>query len=153
MTKKIILGLFSVFVLIQFVRPARNNSKVNEPDEIFKHYPAPVRIQSMIRTSCYDCHSNNTKYPWYAEIQPLAWWLNHHVEEGKDELNFSDFAAFNSRYKSHKLDEIMELVKEREMPLKSYLITHSEARLSDAQRKEIGKWAGELRTLIKAREP
>ncbi len=152
MTKKILAGLLFLMIIIQFVKPEKNESIVNEPDDIFKHYPATDGIKVLIRTSCYDCHSNSTKYPWYAEIQPLGWWLNYHIKEGKDELNFSDFAAFNSRYKSHKLDEIMDLVKKGEMPLKSYLITHSEANLSDEQRKEIVEWAGELRTLIKARE-
>ncbi len=83
----------------------------------------------------------------------MAWWLNYHIKEGKDELNFSDFAAFNTRFKSHKLDEIMELVDKKEMPLKSYLITHSEARLSEKDRKEIIKWAGELKARIKGTEP
>lgn len=135
MTKKILLGLLSLFILIQFFRPSRNLSTAPEPDEIFSHYPASESIKAMIKTSCYDCHSNNTRYPWYAGIQPLAWWIDHHIEEGKGELNFSDFTAFNIRYKSHKLDEIMEVINEREMPLKSYLITHSGARLTDAQRK------------------
>jgi hypothetical protein len=153
MTKKILLGLLSLFILIQFFRPSRNLSTAPEPDEIFSHYPASESIKAMIKTSCYDCHSNNTRYPWYAGIQPLAWWIDHHIEEGKGELNFSDFTAFNIRYKSHKLDEIMEVINEREMPLKSYLITHSGARLTDAQRKEIVKWADELRGVIKPREP
>jgi len=153
MTKKILLGLLSLFILIQFFRPSRNLSAAPEPDDIFSHYPASESIKAMIKTSCYDCHSNNTRYPWYAGIQPLAWWLDHHIEEGKGELNFSDFAAFNTRYKSHKLDVIMEVINEREMPLKPYLITHSEARLSDAQRKEIVKWADELREVIKPRDP
>ena len=153
MTKKILLGLLSLFILIQFFRPSRNLSAAPEQDDIFSHYPASESIKAMIKTSCYDCHSNNTRYPWYAGIQPLAWWIDHHIEEGKGELNFSDFTAFNIRYKSHKLDEIMEVINESEMPLKSYLITHSGARLSDEQRKEIVKWADELREVIKPRDP
>lgn len=153
MAKKILLGLLSLFILIQFFRPSRNLSTAPEPDDIFSHYPASENIKAMIKTSCYDCHSNDTRYPWYAGIQPLAWWLDHHIEEGKGELNFSDFAAFNIRYKSHKLDEIMKVINEREMPLKSYLLIHSGARLTDAQRKEIVKWADELREVIKPRDP
>ena len=153
MTKKILLGLLSLFILFQFFRPSRNLSTAPETDDIFSHYPASENIKAMIKTSCYDCHSNDTRYPWYAGIQPLAWWLDHHIEEGKGELNFSDFAAFNIRYKSHKLDEIMEVINEREMPLKSYLLIHSGSRLTDAQRKEIVKWADELREVIKPRDP
>ncbi len=140
-------------ILIQFIEPVRNESSASQPDDIFSRYAASDTIRAMINTSCYDCHSNNSEYPWYAEIQPLAWWLNYHIKEGKDELNFSDFAAFNTRFKSHKLDEIMELVDKKEMPLKSYLITHSEARLSEKDRKEIIKWAGELKARIKGTEP
>lgn len=140
-------------ILIQFIEPVRNESSASQPDDIFSRYAASDTIRAMINTSCYDCHSNNSKYPWYAEIQPVAWWLNYHIKEGKDELNFSDFAAFNTRFKSHKLDEIMELVDKKEMPLKSYLITHSEARLSEKDRKEIIKWAGELKARIKGTEP
>lgn len=106
-------------ILIQFIEPVRNESSAPQPYDIFSRYPASDTIRAMINASCYDCHSNNSKYPWYAEIQPLAWWLNYHIKEGKDELNFSDFAAFNTRFKSHKLDEIMELVDEKEMPLNS----------------------------------
>ena len=153
MARKILLGSVFIFVFIQFFRPIRNESKGINPDDIFNHYPATENVKAMIRTSCYDCHSNNTSYPWYADFQPFAWWLNHHIEEGKDELNFSDFAAFNTHFKSRKLDEIMELVKERNMPLPSYLLTHTEARLSDAQRKEIIKWAGEVKRGVKLTEP
>lgn len=153
MTRKILAGLLLVFILIQFIRPAKNVSSAATPDDIFNHYPAPDSIKMLIKTSCYDCHSNNTVYPWYSEIQPFAWWLNHHVEEGKNELNFSDFAAFNTRFKSHKMDEVMDEVGEKNMPLKSYLIVHTESRLTDAQRKAIVKWADEVRNIIKPREP
>ncbi len=153
MVKKILLGLLCIFIIIQLFRPSKNQSTAATPDDIFNHYAAPDSIRSLILTSCYDCHSNNTRYPWYAEIQPLAWWLDHHIEEGKGELNFSDFEAFNTRFKSHKLDEVMELVKNEEMPLKSYLLSHSEARLSPAQRLAIIKWADEVRNSIKLREP
>src|SRR6476660_3766219 len=124
MLKKILLGLLVILVLIQFIRPVKNQSSAATPDDIFNHYQAPDSIKAMIRTSCYDCHSDNTNYPWYSEIQPVAWWLDHHVEEGKNELNFSDFEAFNTRFKSHKLDEVMDEVKGENMPLKSYLISH-----------------------------
>ncbi len=153
MVKKILIGLLVIFILIQFIRPEKNISTAATPDDIFSHYPASDSIKAMIKASCYDCHSNNTKYPWYAEVQPVAWWLDHHIEEGKGELNFSEFAAFNARFKSHKLDEVMELVENEEMPLKSYLLSHKEAKLTNAQRKEIVKWADEVRNVIKPREP
>ncbi len=152
MVKKILLSLLAVFVLIQFIRPTKNQGAGNSADDIFNHYKSPDSIVRLVKTSCYDCHSNNTNYPWYAEIQPLAWWLDHHVEEGKNELNFSDFAAFNLRFKSHKLDEVMDEVKSQNMPLKSYLFAHGEARLTDQQRLAIVQWADGVRNEIKPRE-
>ena len=152
LTKKILIGIFLIFVAIQFIRPQKNLSQETSPDDIFAHYPAPDSIISLIKTACYNCHSNNSVYPWYAEIQPLAWWLNHHIAEGKGELNFSDFAAFNQRFKSHKLDEVMDEVKDGKMPLKSYLLTHPEARLTHEQRVAIVKWADDVRNSIKPRE-
>jgi hypothetical protein len=152
MIKKILTVLLAVFIVIQFFRPTKNQSTAPTPDDIFNHYAAPDSIKSLIHRSCYDCHSNNTLYPWYAEIQPVAWWLDHHIEEGKGELNFSDFEAFNIRFKSRKLDEVIDLVRNEEMPLKSYLISHSEARLSPAQRVGIIKWADQVRNNIKPRE-
>lgn len=152
MLKKVLIGFLVLLILIQFIRPEKNQSTAATPDDIFNHYQAPDSVKSMIITSCYDCHSNNTKYPWYAEIQPLSWWLDHHIEEGKNELNFSDFAAFNARFKSHKLDEVIEEVESENMPLKSYLIPHSDAALTKMQRQAIIKWAGDVRNIIKPRE-
>lgn len=145
MIKKIFLALLAILVLIQFIRPSKNVSTAATPHDIFNHYSAPDSIKRLIKTSCYDCHSNNTKYPWYAEIQPLGWWLGHHVDEGKGELNFSEFAAFNARFKSHKMEELADEVKGEEMPLKSYLIAHTEARLTKAQRAAIVGWAEGVR--------
>ena len=153
MIKKILLGILAIFVLIQFIRPTKNESTAATPDDIFNHYPASDSIKSLVKTTCYNCHSNNSVYPWYAEIQPIAWWLDHHIREGKGEINFSDFAAFDQKFKSHKMDEVMEKVKEEEMPLKSYLLTHPEARLTETQRVAIVKWADEVRNMIKPREP
>lgn len=150
-TKKILVGLLIVLVAIQFIRPEKNLSAAQSPDDIFAHYPAPDSVKTLVKTSCYNCHSNNSVYPWYAEVQPVAWWLDHHIEEGKGKLNFSDFAAFDQKFKSHKLDEVMEEVEEEKMPLKSYLLTHPEARLTQAQRESIVKWADDVRNVIKPR--
>ncbi|SKB33049.1 heme-binding domain-containing protein [Daejeonella lutea] len=152
MLKKILLGLLVILVLIQFIRPAKNQSNSATPDDIFNHYQAPDSIKTMIKTSCYDCHSDNTNYPWYSEIQPVAWWLDHHIEEGRNELNFSDFEAFNARFKSHKLDEVMDEVESENMPLKSYLISHQDAKLTVSQREAIVNWANQVRNIIKPRD-
>jgi hypothetical protein len=148
-TRKILFALLMVFIFIQFFRPEKNESTAQTPNDIFAHYEAPENTKQLIHTACYDCHSNNTVYPWYAEIQPVAWWLADHVNEGKSELNFSEFATYTPKKGDHKLEEVVEMIKEKEMPLKSYTLIHGDANLSDAQREELSKWAEELRAQIK----
>ncbi|HNH22632.1 MAG TPA: heme-binding domain-containing protein, partial [Ferruginibacter sp.] len=104
-------------------------------------------------TSCNDCHSNNTVYPWYAEVQPVAWWLNEHIEDGKKDLNFSEFASYRPRRQYKKLEEINELVKENEMPLNSYLWIHKDAKLSDQQKLTLANWVEATRDTLEARYP
>lgn len=139
--KKILLGIVIVFVLIQFIRPQKNNG-VAETDKDFTHFLfVPDTVRSLLRTSCYDCHSNKTVYPWYAEIAPASWWLANHIKEGKAELNFSDFSQYGRRRMKNKLTSIAEQVEKREMPLPSYVLLHAEAALSEGQIKIIKDWA------------
>jgi hypothetical protein len=155
MLKKITLGLLGIFIALQLVRPAKNIHP--EPGAVEKDistvFPVPDRINNILKTSCADCHSNNTRYPWYARIQPLAWWLNNHVEEGKDELNFNEFASYRPRRQYHKLEEIIEQVKEGEMPLKSYTLIHQNAKLNESQREELSSWANALLDSMRVRYP
>lgn len=146
--KKILLGLLAVLVIIQFFKPELNQSTAETPNDIFAHYAAPDSLQQMIRTSCYDCHSNNTVYPWYSNIQPVAWWLADHVNEGKKELNFSEFTTYAPKKADHKMEEVIEMIEKGEMPLKSYTIIHGDAKLSAAQQKAINDWAKEVRAQI-----
>ncbi|MFA6944806.1 MAG: heme-binding domain-containing protein [Pedobacter sp.] len=148
-TKKVLIALLAVFIVIQFIKPEKNQSTADTPSDIFSHYQAADNTKQLIHTACYDCHSNNTVYPWYAEIQPVAWWLADHVKEGKSELNFSEFASYSAKKGDHKLEEMVEMLKEGEMPLKSYTLVHGEARLSDAQRTELSNWAEQVRAQIK----
>lgn len=108
----------------------------------------PDSIQHLLQTACYDCHSNHTNYPWYADVNPVGLWLNHHVNEGKRKLNFSEFALYDARRKAHKLEEIAESVEKHDMPLASYLWIHDEARLTAAQRKAIIDWANAAKTYL-----
>ncbi len=146
--KKIILSLIAVLIIIQFIRPEKNQSAAAAPDDLFANYQSPDSIKSLIKAACYDCHSNNTHYPWYAEIQPVAWWLNDHIEEGKGEFNFSEFASYPAKKADHKMEELLEMVKEEEMPLQSYTIIHEDSRLSESQRRAITRWAAEIRKEI-----
>jgi hypothetical protein len=157
MFKKIFKGLFYLlllgFVIIQFFRPAKNKSEGTSKNDISTLYTVPLDVQNILKTSCNDCHSNNTVYPWYAEIQPVSWWLNSHIEDGKKDLNFSEFATYRIRRQYKKLEEINELVKENEMPLDSYLWIHKDAKLSDQQKLTVANWAEAVRDSIRAKYP
>jgi Haem-binding domain len=144
MVKKIAIGLLVALVIIQFFRPARNISSEKSSNDITNKYAVPALVQEILKTSCYDCHSNNTVYPWYANIQPVAWWLADHVKEGKKELDFSEFLTYSPKKAHHKLEEVNEMVKEGEMPLQSYTIIHQNAKLSEPQKLEIATWADGL---------
>lgn len=146
--KKILIVLLLVLVIIQFIKPEKNLSAASSPNDIFAHYQTPDSTKQLIKTACYDCHSNNTVYPWYSEVQPVAWWLNNHIKDAKSEINFSEFATFAPKKADHKMKEVMDEVKEEEMPLKSYSIIHKNARLTDAQRLTIINWAKQIRAQI-----
>ena len=97
MKKKIGLGLLVVLVVIQFIRPTRNISTSESPNEISKFYDVPAEVHAVLKKSCYDCHSNNTVYPWYTNLQPVGLWLQSHVNDAKGELNFSEFGTYNQK--------------------------------------------------------
>lgn len=141
MARKILIGLLVVLVLIQFIRPARNLGAAQTAKDIANTVSVPDSTFRLLQTACYDCHSNYTKYPWYTNVNPVGLWLNHHITEGKRELNFSEFGNYDARRKAHKLDEVYETIEKHEMPLNSYLWIHDEARLTDAQRKQVMAWA------------
>ena len=157
MLKKILKRIFQilllVFVVIQFIHPAKNKSEGISSNDISKIYPVPENVQIILKTSCYDCHSNNTVYPWYSNIQPVAWWLNNHIQDGKRELNFSEFASYRIGRQYRKLDEVNKEVKEDGMPLDNYLWIHKYAKLDDQQKLALASWVVSVRDSIKANYP
>src|ERR1700751_2314896 len=96
MKKKILMAVLIIFIGIQFVRPEKNESKEMSATDIANMYVIPQDVSAILKKSCYDCHSNNTVYPWYAEVQPVGWWMNSHIEDGKDEVNFSEFGTYSA---------------------------------------------------------
>ena len=144
MLKKILKILIVVLVIIQFYRPQKNISTEVAATDFLVVAKADDTIASIIKNSCYDCHSNNTQYPWYAEVAPLSWWIAYHVDEAKEELNFSEWSTFSEKRKNKKLKEIVEELEEREMPLKTYLPMHPEAKLSDKQIVLLTTWIKSL---------
>ncbi len=151
--KTFFIVLLVVFIVIQFFRPAKNSSNGISANDITIKYAVPADVQTIFKTSCYDCHSNNTVYPWYNNIQPVAWWLADHIKDAKAELNFSEFASYRIGRQYRKLEEINKEVKEGEMPLESYTYLHGNAKLNQQQRLTIANWATALRDSMKAQYP
>jgi hypothetical protein len=153
MLKKILVFLLVALIIIQFIHPSRNEA-LNEPENnIAKIYSVPPGIKTILDKACMDCHSNNTTYPWYSKIQPVDWWMTHHVNEGKRELNFDEYTTYNLRRQYHKMEEIAEEVKNGAMPLNSYTWIHKEAVLTSAEKDSIINWADGIRAAMKAKYP
>lgn len=152
MKKKILLGLALIIVLIQFIRPEKNNSNI-QTNHIANKYIMPQEVKEIFAKACDDCHSNNTRYPWYAHIQPVAWWLDSHVKDGKRHLNLSELGGRRINLQNHKLEEIIEMVDKKEMPLESYTLIHRDAKLTDPERTWIINWAKSSMDYIRANYP
>ena len=103
-------------------------------------YPVPENVEQILVKACNDCHSNSTVYPWYAEVQPIAWWLDDHVKDWKKHLNFNEFASYRLAKQYHKLEEVFDEVKGGEMPLESYTVVHRDAKLTDEERTILMDW-------------
>jgi len=139
--KKILLLFLIVFVISQFFGPEKNEEDTTSIESFLTDTNPPENVKLILKESCYDCHSNFTKYPWYNNITPVNYWMAHHINEAKEELNFSKWNDYSVKKKDHKLDELIENVEEKEMPLPSYTWMHSDAKLSEVQIKSIVEWA------------
>jgi hypothetical protein len=142
MIKKTGVVILIIIVSIQFIRPSKN---IHGTADFFKNdisvvYSMPDNVKNILKTSCYDCHSNNTIYPWYSNIQPFGWWLQFHVDEGKLELNFSEFASYPLKKQAKKLHEIVEEIKWDKMPMPSYLWIHKDAKLKPDDKRVLITW-------------
>lgn len=146
--RKIMIALLAIFLVIQFFKPTRNQSTAQTGNELTAKYTVPDSVLTILKRSCYDCHSNHTEYPWYANYQPIAWWLDHHIKEGKRELNFSEFGTYAPKKADHKLEEVVEMIEKKEMPLDSYIWMHEGAKLSASDAKLLMDWAKALRGTI-----
>jgi hypothetical protein len=146
--KKIFLGLLLLFVAAQFWRPARNAAAAPGPNDINVKHPVPAKVQALLQRACYDCHSNNTHYPWYAAVQPVRWWLDGHINEGKQHLDFSDFGSYTAKRAAKRLEEVDDEVTDHRMPLPSYIWMHPAARLTPDEIKLLANWAESLRDEI-----
>lgn len=150
--KKIMLALLVIFLLMQAFRPTKNLS-ANTENDISVSYPVPTEVKTILAKACNDCHSNKTEYPWYANIQPAAFWLNDHVVDGKRHLNFNEFNKYRIAKQYKKLEECIDEVKEGEMPLESYTLIHKNAILTEAEKITLTNWCLSVRDSIKAKYP
>ncbi|TAD81524.1 MAG: cytochrome C [Bacteroidetes bacterium] len=156
--KRIAIVLLVTLVGIQFVQPDKNNTDMVMANDISTVVTVPDSVHTLLKTACYDCHSNQTNYPWYTNIQPVGWWLADHIEEGKSHLNFQTFATLKpkpgGRFKTvaalqdHKLEEVRESQADKWMPLESYSFIHGDAKLTDAQRQMIINWVDSARVQL-----
>lgn len=142
MSKKSIFFLLLIIALVvmQFFRIDKTNPAVDASKDFINTVNPPAEIAGMIRAACYDCHSHESKYPWYTNIAPVSWWIKGHIDEGKKHLNFSEWTDYPADERSHNLKECAEVLEETRMPLTPYILLHSEARISKEQRKQLGDW-------------
>ena len=145
---KIVIGILILLILIQFIRPGGNYGNAFGRNDFTHEIHVPDSILKILKVSCFDCHSNHTNYPWYAQTNPVYWWLNHHITEGKRELNFTEFATYTLKKIDKKLGEIAEQVEKLEMPLPSYTWIHTNAKLDEQQIKALVTWAKTAREKI-----
>ncbi len=149
--RKILIALLIALVVIQFIRPARNLGEATTAKDITHYVHVPDTVLSILKISCYDCHSNRTAYPWYVNINPVGFWLRGHIDEGKRAINFSDLSSFTKKKLVHRLGDIAEQVDKHEMPLSSYTLIHTYAKLSDGQIQQIKSWTNAAIAEVNAR--
>jgi len=142
--KKILVFLLVVFLIMQFFGPEKNTGEASSLEAFIAETNPPEKVKIIFKESCFDCHSNVTKYPWYSSITPVNYWMADHIKVGKKKLNFSKWADYSLKRKEHKFEELWEEVKKKKMPLDSYTWTHSEANLSQEQIDMIVNWAKQI---------
>ena len=140
MKKKIGFGIILLLVGIQLIRTNNDITEYEASEDFIVQTNAPEDVKTILVTSCYDCHSNFTKAPWYGEIAPVSWYINDHVNEGKEELNFSAWGTYPLKRKKHKLEECWEEIEKGKMPLEEYLNFHNEAKLSEEDQNKLVTW-------------
>ncbi len=150
--KKVMLALLVILLVMQAFRPAKNLS-ANTENDISVSYAVPTEVKTILAKACNDCHSNKTEYPWYANIQPVAFWLNDHVVDGKRHMNFNEFNKYRIAKQYKKLEECIDEVKEGEMPLESYTMIHKNAILTEEEKTTLTNWFLTIRDSIKAKYP
>lgn len=135
--KKIVRGTFIALIIalvvMQFIQPDRTNPEVDPSQDFLAMNNVDEEVGKFIQSACYDCHSHSTEWPWYSKVAPVSYIVAHHVEEGREHLNFSEWGSYSEGKAEHKLEECVEEIKEGEMPMSGYVALHAEAKLTDEQ--------------------
>lgn len=143
--KKIFVVLVIILIVAQFFGPKKNEGNVQSFEPFLKDTNPSEEVTSILKESCFDCHSDVTRYPWYAKITPANYWMASHIADGKKEFNISAWNGYSIKKKDKKFKELIEMVEKKEMPLKSYTFAHSDARLTDAQIAAVVDWGKKVR--------
>ncbi|WP_425075204.1 heme-binding domain-containing protein [Psychroserpens sp. S379A] len=143
--KKILLALLIVVIVAQFFGPEKNEGDITSIEPFLVETKPSPEVKKILKETCFDCHSSVTRYPWYNNITPVNYWLADHIKHGKGHFDVSKWNEYNLKKKDHKLDELIEMVEAKEMPLNSYTWTHTEAKLTDEQIKAVVDWAKSVR--------
>jgi len=153
MLKKILLFLLAILIIIQFIHPKPNKANSEQANYIGKIHTVPEDVLSILAKACLDCHSNNTRYPWYTNFQPFDWWITNHINNGKRGLNFDEFNNKSLRFQYNKMKDVVEQIKKDEMPLNSYLWIHKDAKLTGDEKSELINWATGIMDSMKTKYP
>lgn len=132
--------LVAVFVVIQFFGIERSNPEFDQNIDFITMENPPAEIEKTIRAACYDCHSNETIWPWYSYMAPASWLIEEHVLNGRDNLNLNDWGEYELEDRAYIIEEMIEEMEDGEMPLPGYDALHPDARLSDEQKEALYKW-------------
>ena len=138
--RNILIALAVALIIMQFFPIDKTNPPVVQEKDFLSMESAPVEVAQLFKTACYDCHSDETKYPWYTSVAPISWFIKGHIDEGHKHLNFSTWADYDAKKKAHKMEEIIEVVDGKEMPMLTYWMIHWDAKISVEQRKQITDW-------------
>ena len=145
--------LLIALIAIQFFHPKKNIHEGDQLKAISKKFPIAADVTAILDKACMDCHSNNTRYPWYNNIQPVAWWLDNHVKDGKKELNFDEYTNKRPRFQYRRMEQTIDLVKKEEMPLPSYTWAHKDAILTDEEKIKLTNWAQSVMAALESQYP
>ncbi len=143
--KKISIAVLTILIVMQLFRIDKKNPPVIAENDFLTLSGASPDVQAIIKASCYDCHSNTSIYPWYSNVAPVSWWVKHHINEGREHLNFSEWGKYTAKKADHKLEECVEMIQEGEMPMSSYTLVHRESKLSEEQKLMLVNWFSSLR--------